>query len=96
MYVFRIMDIFGQTIRELFDSVENAGTGVVRLLFMFGSFQHPVDYLSHMGFYCGCPAPVVIAVFGVDFFIVKVFRFHMLIIRNILWEGSICPAVFTD
>ena len=76
--------------------VEDAGTGVVSLFFMFESLQHPVDYLSHMGPYCGCPAPVVIAVFGVDFFIVKVFRFHMLIIRNILGERSICPAVFTD
>ena len=82
--------------RKVFDSVEDTGTGIVSLFFMFGSFQHLVDYLSHMGSHCSCPASVVIAVFGVDFFILKVFRFHILIIRNVLGKRSIGPAVFTD
>ena len=66
--------------------MENAVTTVISLLFMFGGHEYPIDEVLRIRADICSPAPVIIAILGVDLLVILMFRLHVLRLCDIARE----------
>ena len=87
---------FHNPVRKVFYGVQEACTGIIRLFFVLWCSEYTIDTFGHVWPEYRSPAPVIRTVFGIDFFVIKVFRPHMAVLCDIQREVFIRPFMLAD
>lgn len=80
--------------RQFLYGVQDPCAGVVSLFLMLLRLEQSVNVFGQVRTEYGSLPPIVVAILGVDFFVVKMFRLHVAFLRDIPGELLISPFVF--
>ena len=76
--------------------MENAVTAVIGLFFMLRSKQYSLDQPRCVRTDAGSPATVIVTIFGIDLFVIKMLRLHVFRIGDVFRKILIGSPVRAD
>ena len=88
--------LFNNPVRSALTGMEDTCTAVISLFFVFGRAEYLIYKFSSTFSVSRCPSSVVVAITGIDLFVIEVFGLHMAVIGDVFGEILIGSLVFAN